>query len=113
MPADVLTHDEERAVGVGETGRVDTSGAVEERLALAQRVREAAYDVGAGQRDRSTEQRPATASASVTLSLPHTPHAEEPGGRGDVAVGELGAAPARDTVTTLNSCSGARSASVQ
>ena len=46
------------------------------------------------------------------LSLPQTPQAEDPA---DEAAWRWGGslAPVRVTVTTLNSCSGARSASVQ
>ena len=53
-----------------------------------------------------------TSRTAATLSLPHTPHADEPA---DWAACRcpMSVAPATVIVTTLNSCSGSRSASVQ
>ena len=50
VAADVLADDEHLAVSRGETGRVHTAGAVEQRLALPEQVGEPSDDIGPRQR---------------------------------------------------------------
>ena len=87
------------------------AGALEERLALAQRVGQPAYDVGGGQRARPG--RRAAREGVADVSLPQTPQADEPADRASCCWGSVGGAAARVTVTTLKSCSGVRVTSVQ
>jgi hypothetical protein len=53
------------------------------------------------------------ASTSLTLSVPQTPHAEEPALSASSCAGSHGGAVGRVTVTTLNSCSADSVRSVQ
>ena len=77
MAPDVLPDGQQRAVRVEQAGRVHAAGLREDGLPLAQQVGQTAYDVRLGQPARPA---PAglTVSAASMLSLPQTPHAEEP-----------------------------------
>ena len=78
VPPDVLAYDEQVAVGGGQAGRVHPAGAVED-AAAASRSRSGSRRTTVGE-GSAPVQRPTTgaASASAMLSLPHTPHADEP-----------------------------------
>ena len=116
VATDVLAHDEQLAVGRRQPGRVHAAGAGEDLLALAQQVGEPAYDVERGQRRRSTAAARGTSRTAAIESLPQTPHAE-PAPKPPVPVcrwvGSTRGGADSVSVTTLNSCSAVRSASVQ
>ena len=102
--------------GVEQPGRVHAAGAGEDGLALAQHVRAGgvrrrASGSGAGPRGRAAP----TSSAAVDAVLAADTARRRARGLRGVPVARVArpAAPASVTVTTLNSCSGARSTSVQ